>query len=141
MKIVIDTNVILDILQRREPFVHSSVKILRLVEARQIKGYITANSVTDIYYVLRRSVKDKNEVYNSIGTLLQLVDIIAVTARDITEALCPGVKDFEDELISVCAQRIKADFIITRNPKDFSEQCVPALTPDEFLKKYFEDSI
>ncbi len=138
MKIVIDDNVILDIFQNREPFVQFSSKVLRLVETKQIKGYVTANSITDIYYVIRRSLKDKEKVYTAMDILLQLIDIIDVTAKDVRIAFHSDGGDFEDELISVCAERTKIDYIITRNTKDFTNSPVPAITPEDFLTKFFE---
>ena len=139
MKTIIDNNVILDVFQNRDPFVQFSSKVLRLVETKQIKGYITANSITDIYYVLNRSLKDKQKLYTSIDILLQLVYIIDVTAKDVRKAFHPGVRDFEDELICVCAERAKIDYIITRNTKDFKSSPIPAITPEDFLTKFFED--
>jgi len=137
MKTIIDNNVILDIFQNRDPFVQFSSKVLRLAETKQIKGYITANSITDIYYVLNRSLKDKQKLYTAIDILLQLVGIIDVTSKDVRKAFHPGVCDFEDELICVCAQRAKIDYIITRNAKDFKDSPIPAITPEDFLAKFF----
>lgn len=138
MKIVIDNNIILDVFQNREPFVQYSSKVLRLVETKQIKGYVTANSITDIHYVLARSLKDKEKLYTVIDILLQLIDMIDVTAKDVRKAFHPQVTDFEDELISVCAQRAKIDYIISRNTKNFTNSPVPAITPEDFLTKFFE---
>ncbi len=139
MKIIIDNNVILDVFQNREPFVDFSSKVLRLVETNHVKGYITANSITDIYYVLNRSIKEKEQVYNYMSTLLELIEIIDVTANDIKSALHPEVIDFEDELISVCANGSNIDYIITRNTKDFKKSLVPVLTPEDFINKFFEN--
>lgn len=138
MKIVIDNNIILDVFQNREPFVQYSSKVLRLVETKQIKGYVTANSITDIHYVLRRSLKDKEKLYTVMDILLQLIDMIDVTAKDVRKTFHPQVTDFEDELISVCAQRAKIDYIISQNTKDFTNSPVPAITPEDFLTKFFE---
>lgn len=138
MKIVIDNNVILDVFQNRKPFVQFSSKVLRLVETKQIKGYVTANSITDIHYVLNRSLKDKKKVYTAMDILLQLINIIDVTAKDIRNAFHPDVRDFEDELICVCAKRTNIDYIITRNTKDFTNLPVPAITPEDFLTKFFK---
>ncbi len=138
MKIMIDNNVILDVFQNREPFVQFSSKVLRLVETKQIKGCVTANSITDIHYVLNRSLKNKEKVFEAIDTLLQFIDIVYVTAKDVRKAFHPNVIDFEDELISVCAERARIDHIITRNTKDFTNSPVPAITPNDFLTKFFE---
>lgn len=139
MKIIIDNNIILDVFQNRKPFVKFSSKVLRLVETNQLKGYITANSITDIYYVLNRSLENKQKLYSTIDILLKLVDIIDVTAKDINKAFHPKIIDFEDELISVCAERENINYIITRNTKDFIKSSVPAINPEEFITKFFEN--
>jgi predicted nucleic-acid-binding protein len=116
-----------------------SSKVLRLVETKQLKGYITANSVTDIHYILNRSIKDKEKLYSVLDILLKLVEIIDVTAKDIKKAFHSKANDFEDELISVCAECSNIDYIVTRNIKDFSHSSVPAITPEDFLTKYFDE--
>ena len=138
MKVIMDNNVILDVFQNRDPFVQFSSKVLRLVETRHVKGYIAANSVTDIYYVLYRSLKDRKKVYNYMNLLLQLLDVIDVTGNDVKNALFQESLDFEDELISVCAKNSKVDYIITRNIKAFKNSFVPAITPEDFITKFFE---
>ena len=139
IKAIIDNNVILDVFQNREPFVQHSSKVLRLVETNRLKGFITANSITDIYYVLNKFIKDKEKLYSIVEILLRLVDIIDVTALDVKEAFHPDVADFEDELICVCAKRAKIDYIITRNKKDFRQSPVKAITPEEFLNKFYDN--
>jgi len=138
MKIIVDNNVILDVFQNREPFVELSSKVLRLVETKHVIGYITANSITDIYYVLNRFT-DKKETYKYMNILLELIEIIDVTATDIKKALHPEVIDFEEELISVCANNSGIDYIITRNTQDYKNSPVPALTSEDFIKKFFEN--
>ena len=138
MKIMIDNNIFLDVFQNRKPFVEYSSKVLRLVETKQVKGYITANSITDIYYVLNRSLKDKKKVYATIEILLQIINIIDVTSKDVRKAFHADAGDFEDELITVCAERAKMDYIVTRNTEDFTSSPVPAVTPDDFLRIFFE---
>ena len=134
MRVVVDSNVILDVLQNRQPFVSYSSKVLRLAETNRIMAYITANSITDIYYILRRFLRDKEKLYTSMETLLQLIRIINVTAEDVRSAFHPYVVNFEGELISVCAEREKMDYIITRNTKDFLESSVQAIAPEDFLR-------
>lgn len=137
MRTIIDNNVILDVFQNRDPFIQSSSQVLRLVETNQVKGFITANSITDIYYILNKYLKDKQKLHSIIEILLKLVNIIDVTALDVKEAFHPGVHDFEDELICVCAKRAKVDYIITRNTKDFKQSSVEAITPEDFLTKFY----
>ncbi|OEF96804.1 PIN domain-containing protein [Desulfuribacillus alkaliarsenatis] len=139
MKILFDTNIILDVLQKRDPFYIHSSAVLRMVETKQVKGFITANSVTDIYYILNRTIKDKKAVYSALIILLQVVDIIDVTSADVKSALRHDVIDFEDELISVCASRAKINYIISRNTEDFVDSLVNTITPEQFLELSFKN--
>ncbi len=139
MKVIIDNNVILDVFQNSEPFVQHSSQVLRLVETNHLKGFITANSITDIYYVLNKYIKDKHKVYSIVEVLLKLVGIVDVTALDVKEAFHSSFNDFEDELLCVCAKRAKVDYIITRNNKDFTKSSVQAITPEEFLNEFYDN--
>jgi len=137
MKLLIDNNIIIDVFQDRKPFSEYSTKILKLIELGDYEGYITANSVTDIFYVLKRSIKDYKKVYNYIRLLLEILTIIDVTSDDIFQALDAESNDFEDELISVCAYKENVDFIISRNSKDFKKSKIQAIEPKVFLEKQF----
>jgi predicted nucleic acid-binding protein len=134
MKILIDNNVIIDVFQNREPFVKHSSKILELCEKNIIEGFITANSITDIFYILKRSIKDVSKIYNYIELLLEIVQIIDVTSNDVYKAIENKRKDLEDDLIYVCSEKNNIDYIITRNEKDFKLSKVKPMTPEEFLK-------
>ncbi|MEE4194377.1 MAG: PIN domain-containing protein, partial [Anaerolineae bacterium] len=107
MKILIDTNVLVDVFYNREPFVHDAQKILNLVEVHQVQGFITANAITDLHYVLMRALKDKQVVKEAMRVMLALVEIIDVTSEDIHNAFLLDGVDFEDDLQIVCAERAK----------------------------------
>lgn len=136
MKLLIDNNIVIDVFQDREPFSEYSTKILKLIEFGDFEGFITANSITDIFYVLKRSIKDKNKVYNYIKLLLEILTIIDLNSEDIFKALDSESNDFEDQLIAVCAYKESIDFIITRNKKDFKISKVPVIEPRAFITKY-----
>lgn len=136
MKLLIDNNIVIDVFQDREPFSEYSTKILKLIESGDFEGFITANSITDIFYVLKRSIKDKNKVYNYIKLLLEILTIIDLNSEDIFKALDSESNDFEDQLIAVCAYKESIDFIITRNKKDFKNSKVPVIEPRAFITKY-----
>ena len=138
MKLLIDNNVIIDVFQDRKPFSEYSTKILKLIELGDFEGYITANSVTDIFYVLKRSIKDYKKVYNYIRLLLEILTIIDVNSDDIFQALVAENNDFEDELIAVCAYKENVDFIISRNSKDFKKSKIKAVEPKDFLENQFK---
>ena len=137
MKIMIDTNIIIDVYQNRPDFVENSGKILKLSESRKIIGFITASTITDIYFILGRHIKDKNQLKWLVQKLLKSVTLTDVMAKDVTDAFDLPIEDFEDALLAQCAKRLKASFIVTRNLKDFLDSPVQPISPDEFLERFF----
>ncbi|GHV09026.1 DNA-binding protein [Spirochaetia bacterium] len=133
MRVFFDTNVIVDIIEQRELFFkHSSAVFLMAVNG-QIEGLIGAGSITDLYYITRRSLKDATLALNSIIDILKSLTLVDTTAQSIWEAMGLNFADFEDAVITVSAQREKVDYIITRNAKDFGTSPIPAISPDDFL--------
>lgn len=136
MKVMCDTNIIIDVLLEREPFVEASCRVLRLCEEHKIDGYVSASSVTDIYYLVRKYTHSTELAYHAVGKLLEIVKVCDVTNRDVLTAFQKKAKDFEDCLVAVCAESIHCNYIITRNKKDFEEFEVPVLTPGELLSRF-----
>ncbi len=132
MKLLIDTNVIIDYLADRVPFADNAEKLFDLCADGKIKGILTASAVTDIYYVLRKAI-GKAKAIESLRVLFDVLDIADIRKHDIVLATTEDFSDFEDALVSVCAKRVKADFIVTRNVKDFSNASVKPVTPEELL--------
>jgi len=95
-----------------------------------LKGYSTANSVTDIYYILNRSIKDKKKLYSVLDTLLKLVEIIDITSKDIKKAFSQKVKDLENELYVFVPNLQRLTLLLF--------VIVPAIIPEDFITKYFE---
>lgn len=139
MKIVIDTNVILDVYLNREPFAADSAELLRLCEKGRVKGSITANTVTDIYYILGKQLRDKNKLKALLSRLFEIVSITDVTGADIRRALELPVDDYEDAVVVQCATRTKSQYIITRNEGDFVSSSIPVLSPSAFLSQFFPE--
>ncbi len=134
MKVLIDTNIIIDALTGREPFREAAEKIF-ILAANQIEElYITANSVTDIYYLIRKHLHDSEQTKHTMAKLFELFYILDVTSEDCQKALWIDIKDYEDAVISVCANRNHIDYIITRNIKDYKYSNTPAILPDAFIK-------
>ena len=117
MNIVFDTCVIVDILQKREPFCEDAVNLLYAVSNQQINGIITAKSLTDIYYLLRKSLNEQ-AVRELLSNMTELFDIVDTTGADCKLALISDMKDYEDAIMVETAKRMKADGIVTRNLKD-----------------------
>lgn len=133
MKITLDTNVVLDTLARREPFFTQSQSVMRLVAEGAVAGAVTANSLTDIYYILRKHL-DKEAVKTALRGLMEILEVVNVTGSDCLAALDLAMDDYEDALLACCAKNCAADCIVTRNTKDFVHSPVKAMTPEEFLK-------
>lgn len=135
MKIMCDTNVIIDVLLERQFFVDDSYKVLRLCEEHRIDGFVSTSSVTDIYYLVRKYTHSTELAYKAIGKLLEIVKVCSVTNNDVLTAFQRKAKDFEYCLVATCAKTIRCDYIVTRDKKDFEEFDIPLLSPSELLQK------
>lgn len=135
MKILIDTNVILDIFQKREPFFSDSYHALQKAIEADAECLISASAATDIFYMLRKFLKSTDEAKARIEQLSQLVTFADVQGMDIHTALMRPMPDFEDAVADAVAERNCASFILTRNTRDFAGSAVPAITPTDFLKQ------
>ena len=133
MRAVIDTCVILDYLQCREPFFDDALNIAIGRANNEFETYITASSLTDLYYIIHRHTHSSIETRRIISDLTVLFGLIDTYAEDCINALHSEMKDYEDSVMSETAYRIKADCIVTRNIKDYERSRVPAVLPSEFL--------
>ena len=132
MKIWIDTNIILDVLTNRKGFVEASEKIFKLCEVHKVIGYVSALSISDMIYIMRKE-SDKATTASMIEKLSLIFNVIELKAEDLLTAAKMDFEDFEDAIQSIGAERVKADYIITRNIKDFKNSSVPVVGPSEFL--------
>lgn len=136
MLVLIDTNVVLDILQKREPFYESSNNVLSLCAAKKIKGCIALHSISNIFYILRKNYSNENRRRLLLG-ILSFLQIANASHENVRHALERNdFSDFEDCLQDECAAQNYADFIITRNTDDFLCSNIPAITPSDFLDKF-----
>jgi len=134
MKALIDTNVVLDALMRREPFNIAAEEIIVLSAEKKINACITANAVTDIYYILKKHMKRAEPARQAILKLMAIVDVLDVKGSDCEKACALPMEDYEDSLQAYCAKRHKADCIVTRDLKHFKGSPVNMMKPDDFLK-------
>ena len=134
MKVLIDTCIAIDFLQKREPFAGSAFEIFKASSAEEISGYITARSATDIYYLMHRFTHNDEISRTRLALLLELVGLLDTAANDIFHALSSDVGDFEDAIMVETAISNRMDCIITRNIRDYARSAIPVYTPDEFLK-------
>ena len=134
MKVLIDTNVILDVLCNRKDFVDDSLKVFKYCEANQITGCISALSIPNIVYIMRKEL-DNERIKEILITLTSLFTVVDLRESDLIKAADLELFDYEDALQSVCATRTKANYIVTRNIKDFKNSIVPAIKPSELFER------
>jgi len=133
MKVLFDTNIVIDILKRREPFYKNSNKVFMLIINEKIEGIIGTSAITDIYYLTKKQYADTKTAVDIIFDILEIIKPVDTLTSDVFSAAKLGFDDFEDAVVASIAMREKADYIITRNTKDFSKSPVPVITPDAFL--------
>ena len=133
MRVLIDTNVILDVLCSRENFVKFSSMVWKYCEIKRIKGYISALSVPNIVYILRKEL-DPEKTKRVIDMLFLIFNVADLKASDLKKAGAMKANDYEDAVQIICAERIKADYIVTRNTADFESSRIPVITPYELIE-------
>ena len=133
MKILIDTNIILDIFLKREPFFSDSYAAVRIAAEQDIECFLSSSAITDIFYILRKSFQSAERAKQIVNSLMQLVFFSDVLASDIMYALASDMPGFEDAVVNAVAVRLGAEYILTRNTKDFAKADVKAISPTAFI--------
>jgi predicted nucleic-acid-binding protein len=136
-QVLFDSDVLLDILAQRQPFVIASAQALNTVMKKQVQGFVSGHAVTNIFYILRRQIGSE-AARKLIENLLQHIQIASVTNQVIHQALQSPIKDFEDAVTSAAAMSAGLEIIVTRNKTDFVASLVPAMLPEELLKMLSE---
>ncbi|NJL82510.1 MAG: PIN domain-containing protein [Chloroflexaceae bacterium] len=131
-RVLFDSDVLLDILAQRQPFVVAFAQALNMVTQPQVQGYVSGHAVTNIFYILRRQVGSET-ARELLSRLLQHLQIANVTDEVIRAALQSSMTDFEDAVTSEAANAAGVEVIVTRNTSDFLASVTPAVLPDEFL--------
>ena len=131
-KVFIDSDIILDVATARKPFVDSSRRVLSIVENGKALGMISSNSVTNIYYILRK-LSSSEKAKDFIRSVVSFLSVIAVIHNNIIQALDSGFGDFEDAVQYYCALTYQCSYIVTRNIDDYKESDIPVLEPKEFI--------
>jgi len=130
--VLIDLNIILDVLQKREPFFETSAQLLAAAETGQISGLVAAHSITTLFYLIQKD-KSSADARAIITNLLQFLEIIPVQQNTIEQALNLDYRDFEDAVQMISAVQAKVDCLVTRNSKDYQPDLLPVMQPIEFL--------
>ncbi len=130
--VLIDLNILLDVLQKREKFYEASARLLAAVEVGKVRGLVAAHSLTTLFYLIRKD-KSAAEARATITNLLQFIEIAPIEQSTIEQALNLDYADFEDAVQMICAVQCKVNYLITRNEKDYQPTLLPILAPVGFM--------
>ena len=143
MRVLLDTNVILDVLQKRDPWFESGRRLFLAIANNRIQGCFTAKQAADIHFFSRKQFKEETNVDEKsrqvVSKLYALFELLDTTAEDCQNALSIANNDYEDAILIAGAVREKVDCIVTRIPDHFQVSPIPAYTPDEFVRKMLSD--
>ncbi len=134
MKILIDTNVVLDVALERQPYLILSEQVLLGVEQGKLDGYISASTFTDLYYIIRKE-RGRTWTLEFLTQLLTFCNIATVDHAVISSALAANFDDLEDTVQYETAVAAQLEAIVTRNPDDFPSQGLHILTPEALLQR------
>ena len=139
MVVLVDTNVLIDFLTTREPFYKASTEVITKFASGEIEGYIAIHSIPNLWYILRKASEEMRRKW--LLDICEFLQVGGISHEDVVKAIgMKDFKDFEDCLQDRCAESIGADYIITRNAKDFDDSTVQAVSPEEFLKAISDKS-
>ncbi len=133
MRVLVDTCVIIDALQTRVPFAEAAQKIFIHSANKQFEGYITAKSVSDIYYLTHRLTHSDAETRKILSKLFTLFHLLDTTSLDYRKAISSEISDYEDAIMVETATRSEMDCIVTRNVKDYAKSPIMVYEPTEFV--------
>jgi predicted nucleic acid-binding protein len=132
VKILLDCDVLLDVLAGREKFLASSARVLDSCEAGKVQGAMAWHTLANIYYL----ADDPKKMLKLFEDLLAFIEVVGGDTKMALEAIRFGFSDFEDALQSVYAVKFEADFIITRNLKDYKLSPIKAMSPVDFAERF-----
>ncbi len=133
MNVLVDTNVLLDVLARREPHYRASAQVWTLAERGEITAFVSAISYNNVYYIVRKA-ESKPAAHQAVKMLRDVFDSVAPDAKIINQAIDSECDDFEDAIQFHSAIRVHAQVLITRDPGDFPRSELAIATPEEFLQ-------
>jgi predicted nucleic acid-binding protein len=137
MKVVIDLNVLLDVVQKRDKYYLSSAAVLEAVVENRVQGFVPAHLITTLYY-LTAGYSSKQNAALLIEWILTYFEIGVETKQEFLKAISLDFADFEDAVVAGVARSHQCGAIITRNIKDFKNSPVQAMTPEEFLIQHLQ---
>lgn len=132
IKAFFDLNIILDVLQSREPFYETSAQLLAYAETGKIQGFVAPHSLTTLFYLISKD-QSPAKARTTITNLLQFLSVAKIDQSTIEQAMSLSYRDFEDAVQMMVAVQCKADYFVTRNPKDFQPPMLTVIQPSELI--------
>jgi predicted nucleic acid-binding protein len=132
LKLLIDTNVLLDVVLERKPWVEDATALLDALAKGRAEGYVVAHAVTTVYYVVERE-RNRTLAATAVTDLLQLLTVVPLGNADFQRTLGLGLGDFEDASQAAACLQVGADCLVTRNPKDYKGAPVALRSAGEAL--------
>ncbi|MCR5457966.1 MAG: PIN domain-containing protein [Clostridiales bacterium] len=133
MKILVDTNVILDVLLNRTEFINDSLAALEKASLQGDRLYFSSSSVTDVYYLIRKQTQSKEMALDAIKKMAEFLVFAEVNGNCILAATVSKLNDYEDAVVDAVASNVKADYIMTRNLTDFKNANNKVMSPTDFV--------
>jgi predicted nucleic acid-binding protein len=132
LKLLLDINLILDVVLKRQPWAVDAARLLSAADGGGVVGYVAGHTVTTVHYVMAKA-QGAPAALLAIADLLRFVEVVPVEKSDFHQAIALGMRDFEDAVQAACALKVGADYIATRNEKDFQGVPIPARSAGSIL--------
>jgi predicted nucleic acid-binding protein len=133
MRLLVDINVALDVILERAPWATEGALLFSAIQEGRAEGYLAAHTIPTIHYIVRENRKNRAVADAAVGKLLRIFTVVAAENTELHEALALGFPDFEDAVQAACAAKVGADWIVTRNARDFKKSPIPCEPPGAVL--------
>ncbi|MDQ3555162.1 MAG: PIN domain-containing protein [Gemmatimonadota bacterium] len=133
MRLLIDINVALDVILERDPWVTEGALLFSAIQEGRAEGYLAGHTIPTIHYIVRENRRDRGVADAAVTRLLRIFSVVAAENAELLQALAFGFADFEDAVQAACAVKVNADWIVTRNVKDFRKSAIACEPPGAVL--------
>jgi predicted nucleic acid-binding protein len=133
MRLLVDINVALDVILERAPWVTEAALLFSAIQEGRAAGYLAGHTIPTLHYIVRENRRDRAVADAAVGRLLRIFDVVSAENADFHHALGLGFPDFEDAVQVACAVKANADFIVTRNTRDFKKSPIACEPPGAVL--------
>ena len=131
-RVLFDVNVVLDVLGARDPHLQKSAAALSLAANKRVRGFVAGHTITTLHYLLERELGPA-KTRRALSDLLSFLGVAAVDEDRIRHALALGWRDFEDAVQAACAEEVEAEYLVTRNKRDFKKASMKVVSPAELV--------